>query len=79
MVRARKVHLLVTLALIALVSACHWREEKAFLSRTITIICPPAPGGISDTLTRALAASAQQVFGVPVVVETNPEAQTRSA
>jgi len=71
-VRARKVHLLVALALIALVSACQWREEKAFPSRTITIICPPAPGGISDTLTRALAASAQQVFGVPVVVENKP-------
>lgn len=47
-------------------------EERPFPSRPITLICPPAPGGISDTLTRSLAAMAQPVLGVPVVVENKP-------
>lgn len=47
-------------------------ERQPFPSRPITIVCPPAPGGISDTLTRALAAAAQPEFGVPVVVENKP-------
>ena len=53
-------------------TGCAPRKEGTFPSRTITIVCPPAPGGISDTLTRALAASAQSEFGVPVVVENKP-------
>lgn len=51
---------------------CRWWEEKKFPSHAITIVCPPAPGGVSDTLTRALAASAQPEFRVPVVVENKP-------
>lgn len=53
-------------------AGCRPREEKPFPSRPITIVCPPAPGGISDTLTRALAAAAQPEFSVPVVVENKP-------
>ena len=53
-------------------TGCAPRKESTFPSRAITIVCPPAPGGISDTLTRALAASAQSEFGVPVVVENKP-------
>lgn len=60
------------LAIAAGTTGCRPRDEGAFPSRAITIICPPAPGGISDTLTRALAASAQSEFGVPVVVENKP-------
>jgi len=55
----------------ASLGGCRPREET-FPSRAITIICPPAPGGLSDTLTRALAAAAQEEFGVPVVVENKP-------
>jgi tripartite-type tricarboxylate transporter receptor subunit TctC len=51
---------------------CAPREREPFPARAITIICPPAPGGLSDTLTRALAAPAQEEFGVPVVVENKP-------
>ncbi|GIV20537.1 MAG: hypothetical protein KatS3mg023_2288 [Armatimonadota bacterium] len=60
------------LVIAASMTGCRPREEGSFPSRTITIICPPAPGGVSDTLTRALAASAQPEFGVPVVVENKP-------
>ncbi len=68
----RRAELWIALAVLMLVAGCHLREEKPFPSRAITIVCPPAPGGISDTLTRALAASAQAEFGVPVVVENKP-------
>ncbi|MDW8321636.1 MAG: tripartite tricarboxylate transporter substrate binding protein [Armatimonadota bacterium] len=61
------------LALIWGATGCRPRdEEEPFPSRAITIVCPPAPGGLSDTLTRALAAAAQPEFGVPVVVENKP-------
>lgn len=45
---------------------------KPFPNRPITIVCPPAPGGISDTLTRVLAATSQPLLGVPVIVENKP-------
>ncbi|GIV17426.1 MAG: hypothetical protein KatS3mg022_2861 [Armatimonadota bacterium] len=60
------------LVIAAGMTGCRPRDEGSFPSRAITIICPPAPGGVSDTLTRALAASAQPEFGVPVVVENKP-------
>jgi tripartite-type tricarboxylate transporter receptor subunit TctC len=73
MVKTLRANLLtVTVAAILCLVGCSPHKQKPFPSRAITIICPPAPGGISDTLTRALAASAQQVFGVPVVVENKP-------
>lgn len=72
MVTRRALGLWVGLVAMALGAGCQLREEKAFPSRAITIICPPAPGGLSDTLTRALAAPAQPLFGVPVVVENKP-------
>lgn len=51
---------------------CHSEVNKPFPNRPITIICPPAPGGISDTLTRALAATVQPILGVPIIVENKP-------
>ncbi len=73
MVTLQRATTLTVITAIALTAVgCGRRTEPPFPSRAITIICPPAPGGISDTLTRALAASAQEVFGVPVVVENKP-------
>lgn len=72
MVNGYRLCLLIAVVTGLLVSGCQWRGEERFPSRAITIICPPAPGGVSDTLTRALAAGAQQEFGVPVVVENKP-------
>lgn len=73
MVALRWAGILATMLVVAWgATGCRPREEKPFPSRAITIICPPAPGGISDTLTRALAASAQPEYGVPVVVENKP-------
>lgn len=62
----------VLLCTLSVLTGCRPRVEKPFPSRAITIVCPPAPGGLSDTLTRALAASAQPIARVPVVVENKP-------
>lgn len=62
----------IGLALLLLLAGCSPREEQPFPSRPITIICPPAAGGLSDSLTRAIAAAVQPKIGVPVVVENKP-------
>lgn len=64
--------LATAIVLTGFVGGCRPQEQQPFPTRPITIVCPPAPGGISDTLTRALAAAAQPEFGVPVVVENKP-------
>lgn len=55
-----------------LLPGCGSHEEQPFPSRPVTIICPPAAGGLSDSLTRAIAAAVQPKIGVPVVVENKP-------
>lgn len=52
-----------------LLAACSQKGQEKFPSKPITVVCPPAPGGISDTITRTLSAVAEKEFGVPVLVE----------
>ncbi|MBI4568692.1 MAG: tripartite tricarboxylate transporter substrate binding protein [Planctomycetes bacterium] len=42
--------------------------KAEFPASPITIVCPPKPGGTSDTITRALAAAAKEQFGQNVMV-----------
>jgi tripartite-type tricarboxylate transporter receptor subunit TctC len=44
--------------------------QEAYPSRTITIINAFPPGGVNDLVTRPVAASLEQIFKHPVVVET---------
>ncbi|MEW5947748.1 MAG: tripartite tricarboxylate transporter substrate binding protein [bacterium] len=44
------------------------RKEKKFPSKPITVICPPAPGGTSDLVTRTISYYAEKELGVPVIV-----------
>src|SRR5215470_10526395 len=43
--------------------------QEAYPSRTITVISPFPPGGVSDTITRPLDAALETVFKQPVVLE----------
>src|SRR5215831_2646217 len=43
--------------------------QETFPSRTITVISPFPPGGVSDTITRPLDAALEPVFKQPVVLE----------
>lgn len=65
---------IAVLCLAVLVAGCAGGGGKEFPGSRITVICPPAPGGISDTLTRSLASAAQEVFDVPVTVINKPGA-----
>ncbi|MGB8041938.1 MAG: tripartite tricarboxylate transporter substrate-binding protein, partial [Pseudolabrys sp.] len=43
--------------------------QDAYPSRTITVVSPFPPGGVSDTITRPLDAALEVVFKQPVVLE----------
>jgi len=43
--------------------------QDAYPSRTITVVSPFPPGGVSDTITRPLDAALESVFKQPVVLE----------
>ena len=43
--------------------------QDAYPSRSITVVSPFPPGGVSDTITRPLNAALEQVFKQPVVLE----------
>lgn len=47
-------------------------QADEFPSKQMTFVVPYAPGGISDILGRAVSASLEEQFGVPVVVVNKP-------
>ena len=51
------------------------KEEKSnYPEKQITLICPLAAGGGSDTISRLFAAAMEKELGVSVVVENKPGA-----
>ncbi|MGE0349138.1 tripartite tricarboxylate transporter substrate binding protein [Hydrogenophaga sp.] len=54
-----------------LLPASAWAQDK-FPSRPITLIAPWPAGGSSDGVMRAIAKSASNALGVPVIVENKP-------
>src|SRR5690606_16691611 len=44
-------------------------QAPAYPERVVTVIVPVAPGGVSDTLARALAQRLSQSFGQQFIVE----------
>ena len=44
-------------------------QAQSYPSRVVTIVVPVAPGGVSDTLARALAQQLAQMWGQQVIVE----------
>src|SRR5262245_26389176 len=48
--------------------------QDAYPSRSITVINPFPPGGVSDTITRPLDAALEAVLKQPVVLENKPGA-----
>ena len=58
----------LVVSVLALV-ACDAEVDGVYPSRPITIVVPYAPGGGGDTFTRAIAAQAQDILGVKILVE----------
>ncbi len=63
---------LMVVAALSLVS-CH-QEEGPYPSKEIKLIVQASPGGISDTVSRFMAALVEKDLGVPVVCENKPGA-----
>ena len=65
----RRSFVLGTAASAATLAAGHAIAQDAYPSRTITVVSPFPPGGVSDTITRPLDAALEAVFRQPVVLE----------
>ncbi len=61
----------LALALTCLAACAGVAGAQPYLSRVITIVVPGAPGGVSDTLARALALRLTQSLGQQVIVENH--------
>ena len=60
---------------LATLPAAGWAEAE-YPSRTITVICPFAPGGINDVCARVVAKGLERAFKQTVVTENRPGAST---
>lgn len=71
--RRSPVPLLAVAALLAQTAACG-RPEGPYPAREIKLVIQSTPGGLSDTVSRVLAALMESELGVPVVCENRPGA-----
>ncbi|HEX9072400.1 MAG TPA: tripartite tricarboxylate transporter substrate binding protein [Pseudolabrys sp.] len=65
----RRSFVIGTAASAATLAAGQAFAQDAYPSRTITVVSPFPPGGVSDTITRPLDAALEAVFKQPVVLE----------
>jgi tripartite-type tricarboxylate transporter receptor subunit TctC len=65
----RRSFVIGTAASAATLAAGQAFTQDAYPSRTITVVSPFPPGGVSDTITRPLDAALEAVFKQPVVLE----------
>lgn len=65
----RRSFVIGTAASAATLAAAQAPAQDAYPTRTITMISPFPPGGVSDTITRPLDAALEAVFKQPVVLE----------
>ena len=70
----RRSFLVGTTASTSVLWAGHLGAQDAYPSRSITVINPFPPGGISDTITRPLDAALEAVLKQPVLLENKPGA-----
>jgi tripartite-type tricarboxylate transporter receptor subunit TctC len=66
----------LALILVALPLAAPAQTSQPYPSRSIKWIVPYTPGGITDTVTRILAAKLQDTLGQPIVIENKPGANS---
>ena len=62
--------------LLMLAGSCAAFGQEPYPSRQIRWIVPYTPGGITDTVTRLLAAKVQEALGQPIVIENKPGANS---
>jgi tripartite-type tricarboxylate transporter receptor subunit TctC len=64
----------LALLLLAAAFAAPAQAPQPYPSRPIKWVVPYTPGGITDTVTRILAAKLQEAVGQPIVIENKPGA-----
>jgi tripartite-type tricarboxylate transporter receptor subunit TctC len=69
-------YLLVLGVIVASLASANGQQ---FPARTITLVVPAAPGGVTDLIARALGQRFSESFGQPVVVENKPGASNQIA
>jgi len=67
------------LVLGAVVTSLAGTDAQQYPAKTITLVVPAAPGGVTDILARALGQRFRESFGQPVVVENKPGASNQIA
>jgi len=72
--RVREIKLLVCTILVVIAAVVNSSEGAPYPEKSITLVVPYAPGGVSDTGARAAAEAAKSYFPKAVVVENRPGA-----
>jgi tripartite-type tricarboxylate transporter receptor subunit TctC len=72
--KAMKLHLVGTLTLAVAVLAAGEAAAQNYPDRRVSWIVPFAPGGPTDTVSRAVGAALEQIWKQPVVIENRPGA-----
>ena len=67
------------LVLGAVVASLAGAAAQQYPAKTITLVVPAAPGGVTDILARSLGQRFRESFGQPVVVENKPGASNQIA
>jgi tripartite-type tricarboxylate transporter receptor subunit TctC len=67
------------LVLGAVVASLAVADAQQYPAKTITLVVPAAPGGVTDILARALGHRFRESFGQPVVIENKPGASNQIA
>ena len=75
----RSLHLLVAIAIAALVSPLDGASAQSYPSKVVKIVVAYAPGGATDVVTRAVSQRLSPIWGQPVVIENKPGANTNIA
>jgi tripartite-type tricarboxylate transporter receptor subunit TctC len=67
------------LVLGAVVASLAGADAQQYPAKTITLVVPAAPGGVTDILARSLGQRFRESFGQPVVIENKPGASNQIA
>jgi tripartite-type tricarboxylate transporter receptor subunit TctC len=66
--------LLAALAALMLAAPAAAQDASGYPARTVRIVVPFPPGGVTDRLARTVAQKMQEQWGQPVVVDNRPGA-----